>query len=187
MRPLLRSLVLAAGLVATATARAATPAAEHPAGYGPAGSGVDVWAILGWGDGAGLGADYHTPLVPEGFLRHGSGVRDSLDLELGLDWINYWGYRVNGFDYGWSQFDLHAGLRWDVWLTPRFALYPKVGLGFGAGSYTGSWNSAYGTRRDFGGLYPEIAVGVAWKLRRDLTLRAETGYLGLKIGLGFEF
>jgi len=175
-------------LLAAAPALAAPAPAAEPSFRAP-GSGIDAWAILGYGDGAGLGIAYHTPLVPEGFLRHGSGsvLRDSLDLDLGLDWVSYWGYRVNGYDYGWAQFDLHADVRWDLWLTPQFALYPKAGLGFGVGWYTGTWNSAYGDRRTIGGLYPEIALGAAWRWRRDLTLRAEVGYVGLKLGLGFEF
>ena len=179
-----RTLVLAALLSLAAPALAAEPGGSlrYP------GSGVDVWGILGWGDGAGLGVGYHTPVVPEGLL-HGTGsrVRDSLDLDLGVDWLSYWGYHVGPNDYGWAQLNLHGGVRWDIWLTPEFAFYPKAGLGFGVGWYTGHWDPAFGDRRSIGGLYPEIALGAAWKARRDLTLRAELGAVGLKLGVGFEF
>ena len=183
MRTPLRLLVL----VSLLTVAAASPSTASAQGRGSRpGSGVELWGILGWGSGAGLGVGYHTPLVPEGLLR-GSSVRDSLDLDLGVDWLSYWGYHVGPNDYGWSQLNLHGGLRWDLWLTPELAVYPKAGLGFGTGWYTGRWNTAYGDRRDIGGLYPEIAVGAALKVRRDLTLRAELGAVGLKVGLGFEF
>jgi hypothetical protein len=183
MRRLALPTVLAA-LLAAAPA-AAAEGQLHPSG---AGSGVEAYGILGWGDGAGFGIGYHTPIVPQGLLRDAGGtLRDTLDLECGVDWLGYWGYHVGPYDYGWAAFDLHAGLRWNLWLTPQFAVYPQAGLGFGVGWYTGSWDPAYGSRRSIGGLYPDLALGAVYRVRRDLTLRAELGAVGLKLGLGFEF
>jgi hypothetical protein len=181
MRSTLHPLLLAARLaLAAAPALAlAAPAPDASLQLRTPGSGVEVWGILGggdlaWGGGGGLGVGYHTPLVPGGLLHgSGSGIRDSLDLDVGLDWLI--GHHWNP-DFGWSFVDLHAGIRWDLWLTPQLAVYPKAGLGV-----------SFGDRRVMDGVYPEIALGGALKVRQDLTLRAEIGWVGLKLGLGFEF
>ena len=182
LAPLLAALALAAAL--PAAARAADPSLRWE---GP-GSGVTGWAILGYGDAVGAGVSYHTSLVPEGFIRDpGVRIHDNLDLEVGADFLNYYGYRVGPYDYGWNELLLRGGLLWDFWLTPRLAVYPKLDLGWGFGGYTGNYDPAYGPRQTFGGLFVEGAAGVIFKLQPRLALRGEIGSAGLKLGIDFEF
>jgi hypothetical protein len=181
------TIAFAAALLSASPALAAQP----PATTGTAGSKALVgWAILGWNDAAGVGASFQAPLVPQGLLHDpGFRVRDSLDFEVGLDYLNYWNHHYAGPSYyDVSEFNLHAGLIWNFWLTPQLALYPKAALGYGVVhySYPASWNPAYGNG-SYGGIYPELAVGAQFKLSSTVTLRGELGWAGLKLGLGFAF
>jgi hypothetical protein len=169
----------------------ATPAmaAQPPAGGGAFGARSLVgWAILGWNDAAGLGGSFQTSLVPQGLIHDpGFRVRDSLDLDLGVDYLHYWNHFQAGPNtYGVSELNLHAGLVWNFWLAPQLAVYPKLALGYGFAHYSGAWNSAYG-HGDHGGLYPELAIGTQLKLAGAVSLRGELGSAGLKVGLGVDF
>jgi hypothetical protein len=171
-------LALLAALLATpAPARAADP-------NQPPGGSVAVWAILGYGNALGVGARLRTSLVPHGFI-HGSQLRDSLDLEGGLDYIDWYGYGASPYAYGYAMFLPRVGVMWNLWLTPQVALYPKFDLGFAFGTYTGRWPVA--GRHDFGGLFLEGSVGVIWRVRSSLSLRGELGNQGAHLGLGFDF
>jgi hypothetical protein len=178
------TVALAAALLSASPALAAQPPAAAPAGT----KALVGWAILGWNDAAGIGASFQAPLVPQGLI-HDPGFRlhDTLDFDVGLDYLSYWNhYRSGPYAYDVSEFNLHAGLVWNFWLTPQLALYPKVALGYGFAHYSGNWDPLYG-RGHYGGLYPELAVGGQLKLSSTLTLRSELGWAGLKIGLGFAF
>ena len=126
--------------------------------------------------------------MPQGLIHDpGFKLHDSLDLDLGLDYLSYWdSYHSGPYSYDVSEFDLHAGVIWNFWLTPKAALYPKVGLGYAFAHYSGNWDPAYG-HVDYGGLYPELAVGGQLQLAPGLSLRGELGWAGLKVGLGFDF
>ena len=148
------------------------------------------WAILGWGSAIGVGATLQLPLVPQGLIRDpGFRLRDSIDLDVGVDYLSYWNtYRSGPYDYDVSVFNLHAGLLWNFWLTPQVAVYPKAGLGytFARYSYSAGWPQGY-DRGSYGGLYPELAVGAQLKLAGSVSLRGELGWSGLKLGVGFAF
>jgi hypothetical protein len=176
---------LATALLSATPARAAQP----PASTAAFGSKALVgWAILGWNDSAGLGGSFQTSLVPQGLIHDpGFKVRESLDLDLGVDYLHYWNSFYAGPNrYDVSELNLHAGVVWNFWLTPQLALYPKVALGYGFAHYSGNWNSAYG-HGDHGGLYPELAIGGQLRLANAVSLRSELGWAGLKIGLGVTF
>lgn len=172
----------------------ATPvSAAQPAYAGGATSTSLVgWGILGWGSAVGVGASIQLPLVPQGLIHDpGFRLRDSLDLDLGVDYLSFWNhnyYYAGGPYYDVSQFNLHAGLIWNFWLTPRVAIYPKAGLGYSIATYTYSagWDPIYG-RGSYGGVYPELAAGAQLRLSNSLSLRGELGWSGLKVGLGFAF
>jgi len=184
MRRLLTA-VLAAALAAT-SAQAAEPAA---------GSAWDKkslvgWVILGWSSSVGLGASFQLPLVPQGLIHDpGFKLHDSLDLDVGVDYVSYWDHSYYGpAYYDVSELNLHAGVLWNFWLTPKVAVYPKAGLGYSIASYSYSanWNPAWG-HGSYGGLYPELAVGGQLKVGNALSLRGELGWSGLKLGVGFDF
>lgn len=185
----MRRLVTA---VVTAALLSATPAlAADPAGAGAYNDkSVAAWAILGWGSAVGLGGSFQLPLVPQGLI-HDPGFRlhDSLDLDLGIDYLSYWNHYYTGsYYYDVSEVNLHGGLIWNFWLSPRVAVYPKLGLGYGIASYSygPGFPPGYG-HGNYGGLYPELAAGGQIKLGSSVSLRGELGWAGLKIGLGFSF
>ncbi len=171
----------------------ATPALAAPAPAAATGSkSVVGWGILGWGSAVGVGATFQLPLVPQGLIHDpGFRLRDTLDLDLGLDYLSYWDhhyYYAGGPYYDVSVVNLHAGVIWNFWLTPTLAVYPKVGLGYGIVhySYSNNVNPGFATT-SYGGLYPELAVGGQLRLSGALTVRSELGWSGLKVGLGFDF
>jgi hypothetical protein len=187
MRHFVTGAIAAALLTATPALAAQPPA---PAATGT--KAVVGWAILGWNDAAGVGVSLQLPLAPQGLIHDpGFRIRESLDLDLGFDYLSYWSHKYaypGGPYYDVSEFNLHAGLVWNFWLTPQLALYPKVALGYGVVhyDYSPAWNPAW-DHGAYGGLYPELAAGLQLKLASSLTLRGELGWAGLKVGLGFAF
>lgn len=170
----------------------ATPALAAETAYasGPNSKSLAVWGILGWGSAVGVGASLQVPLVPQGLIHDpGFRLRDSLDLDVGVDYLSYWNHHYAGpYYYDVTEFNLHAGVIWNFWLTPQVAVYPKVGLGYSIAhySYSPNWDPIYG-RGSYGGVYPELAVGGQFRLSNALSLRGELGWAGLKLGLGFAF
>jgi hypothetical protein len=171
--------VIATLLLAAAPARAEEPVLTK-------GSTVAVWGILGWDDSAGLGVSGQIPVVPEGFIHDpGFKARDSLDVDFGLDYLGYWQHFSSGpYSYGVSTLSLHGGVIWNFWVTPKVSLYPKLGLGYTFAHYTGDTSAGHA---DYSGLYPELAGGVLYRTASGVDLRAELGWAGLKLGVGFRF
>jgi hypothetical protein len=184
MRRLATAALAAAILTATPALAAPPPAAATGS------KSVVGWGILGWGSAVGVGATFQLPLVPQGLIHDpGFRLRDSLDLDLGIDYLSYWNHYYTGpYYYDVSEVNLHAGVIWNFWLTPTLAVYPKVGLGYSIATYTYSpgWNPGW-NHGSYGGLYPELAVGGQLRLSGALTVRSELGWSGLKVGLGFDF
>lgn len=176
--------MLRLGLV-TALALALAPA---PAAAQRGTEQLSFWLVLDPGpDGIGAGARYMLPLA-DGVVRH-PRIRDEFVLEFGADFIHYGetvGYEPYRIDYSWNGILVAVGAAWNFWLTPRFALYPKLDLGFLFGWYSG-WDDRYGYRRsDYDGLYLEPAIGLMYALGRA-NLRFEVGTDLVRLGLGFRY
>ena len=75
------------------------------------------------------------------------------------------------------------GMSWNLWFNDSFALYPKVEAGYAIGWLS---NSAYGAA-GYGGTFASGAGGLLYRLGDGLTLRAEVGSSGLKLGAGWLF
>jgi hypothetical protein len=145
--------------------------------------GLSVWGILPWG-GYGAGARFMMPVGIQPLLRS-SSVRDNFALEFGADFLHR-NYGILSNNYGWTEILPVVGLMWNIWLNPQFALYPKVELGYAFGWYTG-WQDTWGPRPTYGGFFWDVGGGLLYKLNGGLTLRAEAGYAGLKLGVGWLF
>jgi hypothetical protein len=174
---------------APATTKAAAPAAAATAASGPTmDNTISVWGILGYqysaGSGFGLGARYQKVVVPEGFLHLTNGIKDELGIEGGIDYLHYsWDF----YGYGWSynEFNVVAGVTWNFWLNPKLALYPKLDLGFGFGSWSSDLTGDT-EPSGYGGIYFAGSAGIVYKLDR-LLLRAEVGSGSLRAGVAFGF
>lgn len=155
--------------------------AEAPVTSAP--KGLSLWGILPW-NGFGVGGRFMLPVGIQPLLRS-SGVRDNFALEFGAD-FTHWGYSSGAYSWSYNQIVPVAGLMWNIWLNSQFALYPKVELGYAIGWWSG-WDASYGVQANHGWLFWDVTGGLLYKLQNGLTLRAEAGYAGLKLGVGWLF
>ena len=173
----------------TAYSSAAAPSAPPAAwatGGAPAMHGPSVWGILPWG-GVGVGGRFMMPLNFPPLLRN-TAFRDSFALEFGADLL-HWSYSFGGpgfgYSYSWTEVLPVAGVMWNIWVNDRFAFYPKIEVGYAFG-----WFSDLGTnmaQASYGGVFADGAVGALYNMGGGLTLRAEAGSAGLKLGAGWLF
>jgi hypothetical protein len=159
-----------------------------PAPFGQTGgpSGPSLWGILPWG-GYGIGARYMMPLPITQLLTR-TRFRDYWALEFGADimhWSYDYGLGTTAFNYSWTEVVPVVGMMWQVWFTENFAAYPKIEVGYAFGWYsdTNGVNTGLSGGNRF---FPDGTAGVLYKLG-NLTLRAEAGYVGGKIGVAWLF
>jgi hypothetical protein len=151
---------------------------------------LSLWGVIDPGpvEGTGLGFRVMLPLAPRGVLHH-PRVRDEFTLELGADFVHFddrVGLNPYYLDYAWNGVLGVAGVTWNFWFTPRFALYPKLDLGYWVGWYD-DWDPDYGYRRpSHGGLFLQGAAGLMYRLG-SVALRAELGSGLLRLGVGFTY
>jgi hypothetical protein len=157
-----------------------------------------------WGDnGVGIGARYQLPIVPEGILH--AQVKDDIAVDFGLDFVHanfgayptygyaydpFWGtnvYTQTGWkDLTWNAFIPTVGILWDFWLTPQFALYPKLETGVAIGWWSADFNSPFGYAGPHASaFFIQGAAGAKIKLKNNLALKAEVGSGMLKLGVAF--
>ena len=182
MRRFLTAVAFGLLLSATPAAAEITPRAQVPAGGMD--NQVSAWGIYSyrysWG-GYGLGARYQKTILPQGLLNN-PAIREDIGIEGGLDFVHYsW----DGFGYSWTynEFSLVAGPVWNFWLTPQIAVYPKLDLGVGFGSWSDNVGYAHPSS---GGLFLQGAVGGVYKLDK-LALRLELGSAYIRAGAAFNF
>ena len=124
-----------------------------------------------------------TPISQEGLLKH-ERVKDQLAVEFGVDLLRF-SYGFLGNDYAFMELLPVAGVLWNIWLTDKLALYPKLDLGYAIGFFTG-WEDSWGNRPSYGGFFWQASVGALYKLD-SVSLRLELGNGLLKAGVGFGF
>ncbi len=133
------------------------------------------WQYFGYGFPFSVGGRYYIPIVHDGFIP---ALNDSFGIEFGADFFG-----TVGPYYGFGGFiSLPVEAMWQFHLTRDFSAYGKLGFAlqvhFGQ-NYFGN-NAAYLT----GDLIAD--VGIIYKVSDVMSLRAELGYNGAKIGLGFS-
>jgi hypothetical protein len=130
------------------------------------------YGYFGYGFATTVGARYYIPILKNGFIP---ALNDEFGIEFGADFgAHFW-------SYFYPSFDIPVEVLWRFHFTERFDAYAKVGVGLGFNiSYPGT-----------GGLYfyPYLvsAVGLFFKLNEAISLRAEVGYPGIKVGIAFAF
>jgi hypothetical protein len=148
--------------------------------------GPSVWGILPWG-GLGFGGRMMFPLGIQGVV-HAPNIHDTFAIEAGADLL-HWSYDYGvpgpgGGTYSWTEILAVGGIMWNFWFNDRFALYPKVELGYAFGWFSGF---EYAGRPSYGGFFISGDAGGIYKLNNGLSLRAEVGSDGLKAGVGWLF
>jgi hypothetical protein len=169
-----------AALTAPAAAPAPVVVAATPA---PALQGASVWGILPWG-GVGAGVRFMKPLPIPSLLKSAS-VRDNFSIEFGAD-ILRWNYGEDtpySSSYQWTEILPVCGVSWNFWFSDEFALYPKVEAGYAFGWLSNTTYAVGG----YGGTFVNGAGGLLYRIGDALTLRAEVGASGLKVGAGWLF
>lgn len=130
------------------------------------------------GTGIGVSGRYQFEVVPNGFLTRTS-IFDEFGIEAAVDY-NHYSLGLFGYDdVTYNELGISASAVWNVWFSPQFAVYPRVGLGFGFGS----WNDdAYDDLTDYGGLFAVGGVGILYELG-VVKLRAEVNNTTLSGGV----
>jgi hypothetical protein len=173
--------VLLTGAPAFAEDSSSAPLAEKH--EGPNSQGITLWGVLGYGDAFGVGGRYMMPVVPEGFL-HNTRFKDQLAVDFGADLLWY-SYGFLSDSYGYAEVLPVGGVLWTVWFNDKFAVYPKLDVGFALGTVTG-WNDAWGPKPTHGGFFWQTSAGLIYKTS-SVALRAEVGNGLFKAGVGFGF
>lgn len=136
---------------------------------------LDVHAVLPYGAffwggfGIGVGGTFYIPLVKQGFIP---ALNDEFGIDFGADLVFYPGY------YAAVGIYVPVSVLWTFHFTDTFAAYAKVGIalriwpGYSLGAV---WPDGVG------------AVGLNWMFAKNMGLRAELGYPGLKVGLLIAF
>jgi len=161
------------------TAYAAPPPVAG--GEAPHLKGPSVFGILAYG-GYGAGARFAIP-IPGSLIQHPT-IRDGFAIEFGGDFVHWSESYVGGYDWSYTVVRIAAGVMWDIWLTPQFALYPKIELGYNHYSYN---YGGLSISEDYSPIFFNGAGGALYRMNNGLTLRAEVGYTGLALGIGWLF
>ena len=146
-------------------------------------TGPSLWGILPW-HGIGVGGRFMLPLGIPPLIKNNQ-IRDSFAVEFGADLL-HWSYGYLGMhDYSWTEVLPVVGGMWNIWFNEHLAGYPKLELGYAFGWFS-NWDFG-GAQPTYGGFFWDIALGAMYKLNNGVTLRAEAGYAGLKLGAGWLF
>lgn len=162
-----------------------TSATGGPGTPAPSPRGASLWGMLPWG-GVGVGGRIMTPLSIAPVLGH-TNIRDSFALEYGADFLHFshdYGY---GLNFSHNEIVALVGMMWNLWFSDQFALYPKVEAGYAFAWISGLPNGVSSSAYGYGGVFFSGAAGALYKTNSGLTLRAEAGVSGLKVGVGWLF
>jgi hypothetical protein len=171
----------------TAVAPAEGYAPPPPMVAAPAHRGLSLWGVVPYyygGFGVGLGARFAIPLPIPSLIR-GGRVHDNWAIEFGADYLRLSDSCLGCSDISVNWFMPVVGFMWNVWLTDRFAVYPKAEAGYRVAWVSGLPDGVSST--GYGGIWADGAVGLIYMLGGNVNLRAEVGNIGLKGGVGFSF
>ncbi len=174
--------------LAAVTLFAFTPARAEEAASSSTSPSIDgllaVHAGLTWvieapvpATGVGGGVTYQKTIAPGGFLRTRGILKDDIGIEGGVE---YYGtsWTVFGITQSANVLQFMLGGAWNLWLSDRFAFYPKVSLVYrkASGDLINPGNSF-----DVDG-----AAGFIYKAGA-IHLKGEAGLMAVRLGVGMAF
>jgi hypothetical protein len=188
-KALVSALGVLGGLLVASTALAAEQAVDSSgvgAGEAQPASGMNNAISLlgnfgyayGAGTGFGLSGRYQITVVPDGFLKPGT-IHDDFGIEPAVDFYHY-SWDFYGYSWSYNEIGLSASAIWNLWFTDEFAAYPRLGLGFGFGSW--SDNTGVASPGGYGGVFLVGGAGILYALN-PITLRAEVSNNSLCLGV----
>jgi hypothetical protein len=130
-----------------------------------------------WGYGGipfGVGARYLQPILHDGFVP---SLNDSFSVEAGVDF-----YALGAARFG-AALAIPIEAMWALYFSTKFSGYLKVGAALEI-RFAGDWCWGNGP---CGGLLAAgliAQLGIMYRITDAITLRAELGYPGLKVGIG---
>lgn len=133
------------------------------------------------GTGFGVSGRYQHTVAETGILTSGK-LHDDIGIEGSLD-FNHYSWDFYGYDWSYNEFRVAASAVWNLWFSPQFALYPRLGVGYAFGSW--SDNVGLGDPDGYGGLYFVGGAGLLYELEA-VTLRAEVSNASLNLGVAFS-
>ncbi len=144
---------------------------------------ISVMGSLGYaysaGSGFGLTGRYQYTVLKEGFLRS-ARLPDDFGIEGAFDYTHY-SWDLLGYGWTYNEFGISATAIWNLWFTKHFAAYPRLGIGYAFGS----WSGDVGNPDGYGGVYLVAGAGVLYELEA-VTLRAEVSNNALNFGVAFS-
>lgn len=141
-------------------------------------SAMAIFSYFYSGGGFGFGARYQKTIMRDGFLPATSRIQDDFGIEGNFE-LRLYPDLIGPSDY--TQFEILVGAVWNLWFSPTFAVYPKLGFGATFGSFSDFDYSGYGGFTFFG------AAGVLWQFDPRFTLRGEIGSDSIQAGMAFTF
>jgi hypothetical protein len=72
---------------------------------------------------------------------------------------------------------------WSFYFNPKLRVYGSVSLGYTIVNVTNYSNSRYAF--DFDYFYHEVSVGMFYDFAKHWSLRADLGYMGMRVGIAF--
>jgi hypothetical protein len=145
---------------------------------------ISLLGNLGYGYSAGTGfgvsGRYQHTIVPDGVIKS-SSLSDDFGIEGAVDYYHY-SWDIGFAEWSYNEVVLSASVVWNLWFSKEFAAYPRLGIGYGFGSF--SDNTGFSAPGGYGGLAFVGGVGVLYELE-PITLRAEltNGSLGLGVAI----
>lgn len=148
---------------------------------------LSAMAFVPWWYGIGIGGSlaFEIPIVHNGFIP---SINDSFSIEpsFSFAWTTWRGTRsVYDNDYGLLFRPAVAAL-WSFYFKPNLRAYAELNIGYarvnrsyesGSRSYTYGYNYFYG----------ELNVGMFYNVHKNIALRAEVGFHGMRAGASFLF
>jgi hypothetical protein len=145
---------------------------------------VSVLGNLGYaysaGTGFGLSGRYQHTVSGEKGLLKSRRVKDDIGIEGALDYYHY-SFDLVGVDWAYNEVVLSASVVWNLWVSNELAVYPRLGVGYGYGSFSSDLDGL-GDPDGYGGVGLFAAAGVVYNLDAIL-LRAELGSGALNVGV----
>jgi hypothetical protein len=148
---------------------------------------LSAMAFVPWWYGIGIGASlaFEIPIVHNGFIP---GINDSFSIEpsFSFAWTTWRGTRRYFDDDHGLLFRPAVAALWSFYFKPNLRAYAELNIGYAR--VNRSYESASRTYTyGYNYFYGELNVGMFYNVHKNIALRAEVGFYGMRAGAAFMF